>query len=210
MWRRISEHIIQRARVYNRIQRSVGSARIWSALMDTLEPEITQLKETDIWLDLGCGTAEFLAYLPDHIHYIGIDCNPKYIHFAKRRYQHRPNTQFICGDWHQISSSVLDEQSIRVISLLGLLHHLNDADATQVLRLGERLLDPDGLLFSLDGCPDVNSSRFERFFYWIDRGQFIRTEPIMRRLFPSPIETSVHPNWLVVPYRYLLCIMRPT
>ena len=207
MWRYISNRIVQHAKIYNRIQRTVGSARIWMSLHEELYFEIQQMSQEDIWLDLGCGTAEFLAYLPPDMNYVGVDNNSKYIHHAQKRYAQRPNTTFICGDWHDAAKQLNVSAPIKIISLLGLLHHLNDAQAKDVLTLSYNLLSDDGLIFSLDGCPCEESSLFERFFYWIDRGDFIRTESSMRSLFPREIDTAIHSNWLLVPYKYVLCRM---
>ena len=65
MWRRISHQIVERAAIYNQIQRVVGSKRIWVSLARTLQSEIESLTAEDTWLDLGCGTAEFLDFLYD-------------------------------------------------------------------------------------------------------------------------------------------------
>lgn len=208
MWRHISHQIVERAAIYNRIQRIVGSRRIWDSLVQTLHSDIKAMGPKDTWLDLGCGTAEFLAFLPEHISYIGIDNNPKYIQHAKVRYRNRPNSLFICGDWSEASQNLTDLYNIKIISLLGLLHHLNDREARDVLTLGQQLLSSKGTLFSLDGCPEPDSSIFERFFYWVDRGNYIRTEPQIKTLFPTSVQTEIHPNWLVVPYRYVVCTMR--
>lgn len=208
MWRHISHQIVERATIYNQIQRIVGSKRIWVSLAHTLQSEIKSMNTEDTWLDLGCGTAEFLDFLPEHISYVGIDSNPKYIEHAQNRYRNRPNSLFMCGDWSELSQKLVDSYNFKIISLLGLLHHLNDRDAQLVLQLGQQLLSSEGMLFSLDGCPETDSSRFERFFYWIDRGNHIRTEPQIRGLFPTDVQTRVHRDWLVVPYRYIVCTMR--
>ena len=42
-------------------------------------------KPGDKVIDIGCGSAEVLRYLPD-VDYIGIDINPDYIAFARRTY----------------------------------------------------------------------------------------------------------------------------
>jgi len=53
-------------------------------------------------IDIGCGSAEVLRYLPD-VDYIGIDINPDYIAFARRTYGNKGtflvgDTQFFRGD----------------------------------------------------------------------------------------------------------------
>ena len=129
-------------------------------------------------------------------------------HTPRKFIPNRPNSLFICGDWSEASQNLTDLYNIKIISLLGLLHHLNDREARDVLKLGQQLLSSKGTLFSLDGCPEPDSSIFERFFYWVDRGNYIRTEPQIKTLFPTSVQTEIHPNWLVVPYRYVVCTMR--
>ena len=44
-------------------------------------------------LDIGCGPADILNYLPD-VDYTGFDSNPKYIVAARKRFDNRGN--FLC------------------------------------------------------------------------------------------------------------------
>ncbi len=198
-----TEAIVGRANVYNWVQRTVGSSTIWSHLKDTLETEFTSFQKQDIWVDLGCGTSEFLEYIPDNIQYIGIDNNPEYIRYARSKFQYRKNCTFICGNW----STMVWQKNTRVISVLGLLHHLSDEQVKEVLALSWNHLSEGGCLISLDGCPTNESGLAERFFYWIDRGNYIRTKEHLCSLFPTNVQSTLHSNWLKVPYQYLLCKM---
>jgi len=45
-------------------------------------------------LDVGCGTGELLKYLPPDIYYVGMDISPTAVEAGKKRYSHRPNTEF--------------------------------------------------------------------------------------------------------------------
>ena len=185
-FRKWTEDIVGQARVYNWIQRTVGSSKIWTQLRQVLSNDLSHFEPQDIWVDLGCGTAEFLEHLPENIQYIGIDSNQRYISYAQKKYQGRPNTTFICGNW----STIEWPQNIRIVSLLGLLHHIPDDQAKQVISLSLRHLSPGGCIISLDGCPTSQSSYFERFFYWIDRGKHIRTEAHLKSLFPTGVTST--------------------
>ena len=208
MWRPLLNTLVEKANIYNGIQQLVGSEQVWTGFMKACETIVKQWSQTPdhLWLDLGCGTAEILERLPKHISYLGIDSNPQYIQFAKHKYQHRTNTTFICASWSEVNwRDIIDTNTIRVVSLLGLLHHLNDEDARKVLRLGHDVLAQDGLIITLDGCKELHASTVERFFYWIDRGQHIRNSARLAKLFPVSPEISLHTNWLRVPYSYAVC-----
>ena len=59
-FRKWTEDFVGQARVYNWIQRTVGSSTIWVQLREQLNQDLGNFETTDTWVDLGCGTAEFL------------------------------------------------------------------------------------------------------------------------------------------------------
>ena len=210
MLRRTLHFIGQIPYIYNTIQETVGSQGMWRNFIEQSTPrlDLTNWTSTDIWLDLGCGTAEILNHIPNSTLYLGIDSNPKYIEYAKKHFSNRPNCTFICADWNSIEwHSHLKDKNIRVITLLGLLHHLSDEDSHTVLQLSVDLLKPQGCLITIDGCNEPDSSIFEKLFYGIDRGRYVRSSVALRGLFPKDIKPhiDVHTSWLRVPYRYALC-----
>ena len=130
MWRRLLDTLGEQASLYNAVQRLVGSENVWHGLLDSCTGLLDQWNPNDLWLDLGCGTAEVLERLPEHIVYLGIDNNPQYIAFAKQKYEHRANTSFICSDWNDAQwQTTFPTHKVGTVSLLGLLHHLNQQDA---------------------------------------------------------------------------------
>ena len=144
--------------------------------------------------------------LPASISYMGVDSNPSYIEFAKHKYQQRPNTIFVCADWNDTQwQTLLNEKPVGVVSLLGLLHHLETSAAQKVLQLSLDILKEHGSLITLDGCKESHASKLERFFYWIDRGQHVRSSTKLRQLFPTQPDISLYNSWLRVPYCYAIC-----
>ena len=165
-----------------------------------------QLFLLQFWLDLGCGTAEILDRLPATISYLGVDSNPEYIDFARTKYNNRPDARFVCADWNDSRwQGLLNDRVIGIVSLLGLLHHLDSSDAKDVLKLSLSLVKQNGMVMTLDGCKEIHASTLERFFYWIDRGKYIRGETELQNLFPIEPMVSLHNNWLRVPYCYAIC-----
>lgn len=208
MWRQCLDKLGEQASLYNAVQRLVGSERVWSGFICSCEVLLTQWNPNDLWLDLGCGTAEILSRLPENIVYLGIDNNPQYIAFAKQKYKQRPNTHFICADWNDTQwQTTFPTLSIGAVSLLGLLHHLNDQDAQNILTLSLDLVKENGTLITLDGCNEIHASIMERFFYWIDRGNYVRSAATLKQLFPHTPNISLHSDWLRVPYCYAVCQM---
>ena len=208
MWRPLLNTLVEKAKIYNGIQQLVGSEQVWSSFMAACEPFIQQWSpETNpVWLDLGCGTAEVLERLPKHISYLGVDSNPHYIQFAKHKYQHRTNTTFVCANWDDVDwHAIIEHKTVQVVSLLGLLHHLQDEDAQNVLRLSHDIVSEDGFIITLDGCQELHAPKLERFFYWIDRGQHIRNSARLAKLFPVAPDISLYSDWLRVPYCYAVC-----
>ncbi len=63
--------------------------------------KVADLNDTSI-LDLGCGQGDLKYFLDKRFSgfsYIGIDQMPEFIHEAKRRYGHLPNTHFYQSDF---------------------------------------------------------------------------------------------------------------
>ena len=211
MWRQLLDKFGEKAQVYNGIQQIVGSERVWNGFLDACKLTLENWEPSDVWLDLGCGTAEILDHLPATISYLGVDSNTAYIDFARIKYNDRPGTRFVCADWNDASwQALLNDQVLGIVSLLGLLHHLDSPDAKDVLKLSLHLVKKDGMVMTLDGCKEIHASTLERFFYWIDRGKYIRSATELQNLFPIEPIVSLHNNWLRVPYCYAICTVCKT
>src|ERR1041385_9212930 len=87
----ITERMLSQPWLFNLFNRLVGIQRFRSIVTD----EYIRSGRGDSILDIGCGTSDVLAYLPE-IRYVGIDSNPRYIKAAQRRFGSRG--QFLCGD----------------------------------------------------------------------------------------------------------------
>jgi len=181
---------------YNLIQRFFGSQKMWENFVSGYIP----VARVSTILDIGCGTAEILPYLPSDIAYIGIDSNENYIKSCRKRY---PNQTFIQGDWNSLQAECLKPPDL--ILCLGLLHHLDDDSARIMLKTCYEVLRSGGKIISLDGTREEDSGRFENLFYQVDRGRFIRSMDGYAALFPQKPETFLHENWLRIPYRYSVC-----
>jgi len=122
-------------------------------------------------LDLGCGTAKILNYLPTSTKYVGFDINKNYIDSAKNCFKN--NAIFYYGK--EIND--LDNKNLKpfdIILAIGLLHHLNDTELKNLFKFSSKHLKSKGRLISVDACFTKNQSFFSRFITSLDRGQNIR------------------------------------
>ena len=153
-------------------------------------------------LDVGCGPADILDFLPTDVNYWGFDISPRYIADARARYGER-------GQFHAKEFEPSDIPSlppIDVVIATGLFHHLDDAAAEILLRLMHHALKPGGRLVTLDGVFVPAQNPIARWLISMDRGQHVRTESQYRALFSTAFAatqiTIWHRAW--IPYTYCL------
>jgi SAM-dependent methyltransferase len=156
----------------------------------------------DRLLDMGCGTADLLNYLPD-VRYVGFDPSERYIRAAKRQHGAKAADLF-CADLADIGPDRF-HGSFDIVVAAGVLHHLPDDEVQALGRLARALLRPGGRLVTLDPCFHAGQSRVARFLVSKDRGHFVRTPEAYRRLlapvFPE-LESDVREDLLNVPYSH--------
>lgn len=154
-------------------------------------------------LDIGCGPADILAYLPE-VDYWGFDISEKYIEHARTKYGGRGHFQcktLLVADLAQLP--VFD-----VVLALGLLHHLDDLTAKSIMQLAFQALKPGGILLTIDPCLEPTQNRIARFLICHDRGQNVRDtigyQAIANSCFPNPQIEVRHRVW--IPYTH--CLMK--
>lgn len=89
--------------------------------------------EQDVVVDVGCGTGAALDYLPQVARYVGFDTDERAINAARRRATKR-------GDPAEFFSRELKRQDVEelqphVVSLAGLLHHVDDDTCVELLTM---------------------------------------------------------------------------
>ncbi len=155
-------------------------------------------------LDVGCGPADILAYLPD-VDYWGFDISDAYIEQAKTRFEKRG--QFNCKQLQFDDLALLPKFDL--ILALGLLHHLDDSVALGVLRLGHEALKPGGRLLTIDPCLDPSQNPVAHFLVRNDRGQNVRNKEEYRALanevFASLRVEVRHQAWIPYTHCFMEC-----
>ena len=154
-------------------------------------------------LDIGCGPADILEYLPRDVDYTGFDTSPQYIESAKARFASRG--RFFCAD---VGTRVGQTgRNFDIVLANGVLHHLNDTEAIALFKTARDALAPGGRLVTLDGCIVQGQSRIARYLLARDRGTFVRTEPEYLGLAGSvfrDVNASIRHDLMRVPYTHII------
>lgn len=186
--------------VYSAFQNIMGAR----AVRTTLIEEFVRPFPGCMVLDIGCGPADILSYLPE-VNYWGFDVSEAYIARAKSQFGRR-------GKFH---CQVLTRDDVEklpkfdIVLALGLLHHLDDETAIGVLQLASQALKPGGRLLTFDPCLDAEQNFISRFLVGIDRGQNVRTaeeyRSIASAVFDAPRIEVRHRAWIPYTHCFMEC-----
>jgi ubiquinone/menaquinone biosynthesis C-methylase UbiE len=120
-------------------------------------------------LDFGCGTGIYARFF-DPRAYIGIDLNRTYVAAAARKFPHH---RFLVMNGLQLAFA---DASFDTCFISGVLHHLDDEGARQVLREIARVLKPEGALIVWEDTPTQFAwNGIGRLIHHWDLGQHIRS-----------------------------------
>jgi cyclopropane fatty-acyl-phospholipid synthase-like methyltransferase len=151
-------------------------------------------------LDIGCGTGEMVPFLAG-VDYVGFDESSEYVRAAQARY---PAASFSCD---RIESYVSSLEAYDLAMASGVLHHLNDEQALELLRLAHASLRPGGRLITLDGCYAKGQSTVSRWLLARDRGRYVRSREEYLRLMGavfSEVNAVLRDDLLRIPYTHLI------
>lgn len=199
-------HLLARPGVYNLFATVVGAYE-WRRLV--IEKFVmTNIPVNGTVVDIGCGTGKILSFLPDSIEYLGFDRNADYIEEAMLRYPNR-NAHFLC---EEISNFFSDgKKKADVVLALGVLHHLDDNECLDLMRIAKLVLRPPGFFLALEPVFDAKQSKLARYFVSKDRGTSVRNqvgyENLARQVFPY-LESHVDLDPIRIPYSGMTLIGR--
>ncbi|MGS2716903.1 class I SAM-dependent methyltransferase [Eionea flava] len=155
-------------------------------------------------LDVGCGPADILAYLPD-AEYYGFDISADYIEKARSNFANKGT--FFCKIFDEGDLSYLPK--FDVVLAMGLLHHLDDEEAVQLIKLAHKALNPGGRLLTIDPCLVSGQNPIARFLINKDRGQNVRNEEAYLHLVEEVFESSCidvkHQRWIPYTNCFMTC-----
>ena len=151
-------------------------------------------------LDLGCGTAQILSYLPEGVDYWGYDINPKYIAAAHAKFAAKG--QFACRLPEE--SEMATMMPFDLVLASGVLHHLNDDTARNIFHLARLALKQGGRFVSIDPILTPGQNPIARFLINRDRGRYVRDKmgylSLARYEFLRIEGTIRHRTW--IPYAH--------
>lgn len=159
-------------------------------------------------LDIGCGPGTFLAAHGRYLKggYIGFDPNQDYIEAARAEF---PDRQFHVGSTDTVAHLIQGRFDLAVA--FGVLHHVDDDEARNIVRYAHSMLRPGGRFVSIDPVFLPRQNPIARALAAIDRGKHVRTADGYRRLVEAPfgrhlVETHIQSDWLRLPYNHLVVI----
>jgi len=168
----------------------------------TLVKEYIQPTNGCTVLDVGCGPAAILDFLPN-VKYVGLDHNPKYIASASKKFGAKGT--FICAGVDQLNDHGL--QTFDRIIILGVMHHLDDQQLTQLITALRNRLNSDGVLITFDVAYEDRQNFIAKTLAKNDRGKFVRTKDQYLEFISLAFNierADLHHDLLRVPYTHLI------
>jgi SAM-dependent methyltransferase len=198
-------HFLESAELYQAFQKAGGffGARV-KAFRDYLD--FGGVRRV---FDIGCGPGHIVEYIPKGIEYVGFDTEQRYIDFANRRFGARG--RFLAREFDRSAADEFGRPDLVLMN--GVLHHMNDASARQVIGNAAAALEPGGVFFTLDGCFRKGQNPISRYLLEHDRGKFVRTAPEYRELVEGAFrgaQVHVRDDLSWVPYTFAIVHARNT
>lgn len=181
--------------------------RMWTNVVtgDTWRKHVAEYirpKQGDRVLDMGCGPADILTYLPE-VDYVGIDISEEYIAAARERFGSRG--RFECKAVRDVA---IDEpSSYDLVLSTGVVHHLDDDEAARLFESARDALKPGGRLVTYDGCFVEGQSAVARRLLKMDRGQYVRIREAYTALASkafSDVKVHLRHDMLRIPYTHII------
>jgi 2-polyprenyl-3-methyl-5-hydroxy-6-metoxy-1,4-benzoquinol methylase len=155
-------------------------------------------------LDVGCGPGTLLQFV-DQVNFTGIDRNERYIREATSRYGNRG--RFILADVGEVAAMGLPPFDI--VTMFGLLHHLDDRQAADLMAAARALLREGGRIVTVDPCFTDRQNPIAYLLARFDRGRNVRRADAYRALaaatFPK-VELHVRGDLLRLPYNHAIMV----
>ncbi len=168
--------------------------------------DIWKLKGGETVVDIGCASGFVLDYLPNHIKYYGVDINKVYIDAAHKKFSKRGT--FLLGTARDLLNN---EDALRnnvdLVTCNGLLHHLTDEEAIDVLETAKKFLRPNGRLVCLEATFLTRQTRLSKRVVSMDRGRYVRSEEEWKNLIArsfNSFSTSVVTGLIRIPYTHIV------
>ncbi|MCX7144232.1 MAG: class I SAM-dependent methyltransferase [Proteobacteria bacterium] len=187
--------LLSSPKVYDAFQNLMGGRRRGTFVEEFIRPHMGARL-----LDIGCGTAQLLEFLPGDATYVGYDPSPEYIAHARYRYGDRG--EFHLGQFNAAEAAA--SQPFDLVTACGVLHHLDDIQAQELIALARRVLLPGGRFISIDPTYSKDQNWFSYLLVSRDRGQNVRFgqeyDELAKPYFREINGTLRHRRW--IPYTH--------
>jgi SAM-dependent methyltransferase len=134
-------------------------------------------RSNDVVVDVGCGTGDALRYLQSFAEYHGFDVDAAAIERARERAASR---QGVVYEARAVTEADLESVQPTLAILAGLLHHLDDAEAGELLSMLARTTSIRRIV--TQDVVFLPGERVSNLLARLDRGRFVRDEHGTREL----------------------------
>jgi SAM-dependent methyltransferase len=179
----------------------MGARQGWKFFIN----EFVRPEEGMSLLDIGCGPADIVEFLPS-VDYWGFDVSESYIEHAVEKYGSRGN--FACK--HLTEADLQSLPKFDVVVASGVLHHMDDDVARSLMRLAHSALKPGGRFVSVDPCLTEEQNPIARILIMQDRGRNVRNEigydQLAAPVFQERRTTIRHKSWIPYTHCFMECV----
>lgn len=194
--------ILKASWAYELYQWLVGakSAKKW------LAENVWDIRDGQTIVDAGCGPGSLVKHLPKTVNYFGFDISESYIRTAQSTFSDRGD--FFCGDAARFIEEKRElEGAVDIVLTYGVLHHLDDEAALELLQIARRLLKSGGRYISFEPTFLRHQQWLSRWIISMDRGQNVRHEHQWQRLAGTVFadcETSIVTGLYRIPFTFVI------
>jgi SAM-dependent methyltransferase len=189
--------------VYVFFQRLLGGRGVGAFLATNF----WKLKGGETVVDIGCASGFVLDYMPNDVRYFGVDISKEYIDAAQKKFSARGN--FLLGTAQDLLNNGGDVllKKVDLVTCNGLLHHLTDDEASEILEISKQFLRPGGRLVCLEATFLMRQTRLSKQMVNMDRGRYVRSEQQWKDLIARSFDTystSVVTGLIRIPYTHIV------
>jgi 2-polyprenyl-3-methyl-5-hydroxy-6-metoxy-1,4-benzoquinol methylase len=189
--------------VYVFFQRLLGGRGVGAFLATNF----WKLKGGETVVDIGCASGFVLDYMPVDVRYYGVDISKKYIDAAQKKFSARGN--FLLGTAQDLLNNGGNAllKKVDLVTCNGLLHHLTDDEAIEILEISKQFLRPGGRLVCLEATFLTRQTRLSKQMVNMDRGRYVRSEQQWKDLLARSFDnfsTSVVTGLIRIPYTHIV------
>jgi 2-polyprenyl-3-methyl-5-hydroxy-6-metoxy-1,4-benzoquinol methylase len=159
--------ILSRSKVYECFRDILGGQRATRLFVSEFIRPVPGMRI----LDIGCGPAGLLDFLPRDVQYHGVDINEKYVTSGRQKYGHRATFQ--CCAMEDAAAEAFRDYDL--VLGMGFLHHLDQKPAERFFALAAQALRPGGRCLTVDSCLVPGQHPVARLLIAMDRGRNPRT-----------------------------------